>query len=91
MKTTFLLFIGSGGFQGGSAVKNPPASAENMGSIRGLGRSPGGGNRPTPVFFPGKSHEQRNLAGYSPWRSQRVRHDLATKQQHRNFPEYKEY
>ena len=20
-----------------------------------------------PVFLPGKSHEQRNLAGYSPW------------------------
>ena len=23
--------------------------------------------QPTPVFFPGKSHGQRNLAGYSPW------------------------
>ena len=22
---------------------------------------------PTPVFLPGKSHGQRNLAGYSPW------------------------
>ena len=22
---------------------------------------------PTPVFLPGKSHEQRSLAGYSPW------------------------
>ena len=22
--------------------------------------------QPTPVFLPGKSHEQRNLAGYSP-------------------------
>ena len=21
----------------------------------------------TPVFFPGESHEQRSLAGYSPW------------------------
>ena len=27
-----------------SAVKNLPASAEDMGSIPGLGRSPGGGN-----------------------------------------------
>ena len=52
---------------GGSAVKNPPASAGNVGSICGSRRSPGGGNRPTPVFFPGKSHEQRRLAGYSPW------------------------
>ena len=25
-------------------VKNPPASAEDVGSISGLGRSPGGGN-----------------------------------------------
>ena len=25
-------------------VKNPPANAENVGSIPGLGRSPGGGN-----------------------------------------------
>ena len=23
--------------------------------------------QPTPVFFPGKSHEQRSLVGYSPW------------------------
>ena len=23
---------------------------------------------PTPVFLPGESHEQRSLAGYSPWR-----------------------
>ena len=23
--------------------------------------------KPTPTFLPGKSHEQRSLAGYSPW------------------------
>ena len=23
--------------------------------------------QPTPVFLPGKSHEERSLAGYSPW------------------------
>ena len=23
--------------------------------------------QPTPVFLPGKSHGERNLAGYSPW------------------------
>ena len=22
---------------------------------------------PTPIFLPGESHEQRRLAGYSPW------------------------
>ena len=34
----------------------------------------------TPVFLPGKSHEQRSLVGYSPWGSKTVTHDLATKQ-----------
>ena len=32
------------GFPGGSAVKNPPVNAEDVGSIPGLGRSPGEGN-----------------------------------------------
>ena len=32
------------GFPGGSAVKNLPASAGDMGSIPGSGRSPGEGN-----------------------------------------------
>ena len=36
----------------------------------------------SPVFLPVKSHGQRNLAGYSSWGLKRVRHDLATKQQH---------
>ena len=33
----------------------------------------------TPVFLPGKCHEQRNLAGYCPWGC-RVGNDLVTKQ-----------
>ena len=37
--------------------------------------------QPTPVLLPGEFHEQRSLAGYSPWGSQRVQHNLATKQQ----------
>ena len=32
------------GFPGGSAVKNPPANTEDMGSVLGSGRSPGEGN-----------------------------------------------
>ena len=32
------------GFPGGSVVKNPPANAEDLGSIPGSGRSPGGGS-----------------------------------------------
>ena len=33
---------------------------------------------PIPVFLLGEFHGQRNLKGYSPWGSQRVRHDWAT-------------
>ena len=37
-----------------------------MGSIPGLGRSPGGGNgNPYPVFLPGEFHGQWSLVGYS--------------------------
>ena len=36
--------------------------------------------QPTPVFLPGESHGQRSLLGYSPWGSQKIGHDLATKQ-----------
>ena len=53
------------------AVKNPPANAgdvRDLGSIPELGRSPGEGNgNPLQYFLPGKSHEQRNLADYSPY------------------------
>ena len=39
-----------------------------VGLIPGSGRSPGGGNgSPTPAFWPGESHGQRSLAGFSPW------------------------
>ena len=69
------------GFQGGSAVKNPPASAGDMGSIPGPGRFHWRRKwQPTTVFLPGKSHGQRSLVGYSPW-GRRVRHNLASKQQ----------
>ena len=40
---------------------------EDLGSIPGLGRSPGREKwQPTPVFLPEKSHGQRRLSGYSP-------------------------
>ena len=35
--------------------------------------------QPTPVFLPGKSHEQRSLVGYSPWGYKRVEHNLVSK------------
>ena len=37
--------------------------------------------QPTPGFLPGKSHGQRTLVGYSPWRLRRAGHDWVTKQQ----------
>ena len=50
------------GFPSNSAVKNPPASARDVSSLPGSGRSPGEGNgKPTPVFLSGKSHEQRSM------------------------------
>ena len=55
--------------------------AGDSGSIPGLGGSPEERNG-KPVFFLGKSHGQRSLVVYSPWGHKRVRHSLATKQQH---------
>ena len=40
----YALVDSSWGFPGGSVVRNLPASAGDLGSIPGLGRSPGGGN-----------------------------------------------
>ena len=47
-------------------IKHLPANAGDVGSIPGLGRSPGEGHL-TPVIVPGKLHGQRSLVGYSPW------------------------
>ena len=65
------------GFPGGSDGKNLPAVQEAW-------FDPWVGKIPwrrkwlsIPVFLPGKSHGQRNLAGYSPW-GHRVGHDWAT-------------
>ena len=41
--------------------------------------------QPTPAFLPKKSHGWRSLVGCSPYDRKRVRHDLATKQQHIYF------
>ena len=55
-------------FSGGSVVKNPPAKAEDAGSILGSGISPAEGNdKSTPIFLPGKFHGQWSRAGFSPW------------------------
>ena len=60
-------------------VKNLPADAgdiRDMGSIPGLGRSPGGGHdNPLQYSYLENPHGQRSLRGYSPWGSQRVGHN----------------
>ena len=65
------------GFPGGSVVKN----LQSVCPCRRHGFHPWVGKipwrrkwQPTPVLLPGKSHEQRSLAGYSPW-GLRVGHD----------------
>ena len=57
------------GFPGGTSDKEPPANAEDVRDthwVPGLGRFPWR-RQPTPVFWPGKSHGQMSLVGYSPW------------------------
>ena len=49
-------------------VKNPPASAEDMGSIPDLGSLPGEGNGNPDQYSCLKNPQgQRSLVGYSPW------------------------
>jgi len=53
-------------FSGGSDHKESACNAGDLALIPGSGRSPGGGNKTTPVFLPGKSLGQKSLEGYSP-------------------------
>ena len=66
------------GFPGGSAVRNLPANARDLGFIHGSGKSPGKGNGNPLQFLPGKYHGQKCLVGYSPWGCKRVGHNLST-------------
>ena len=55
-------------FPGGTVVKNMPATAGDMGSILGWGRSPGEGNgNPLQYSCLENPMEQRSLVGYSAW------------------------
>ena len=69
------------GFLGGSVVKNLPANT----GFRRCGFNPRVGKilwrrkwQATPVFLPGKFHEQRSLVDYGSWGGQRVRLDWVT-------------
>ena len=70
-------------FPGGSAGKESACNAGDLGSIPGLGRSPGGGHD-NPLQYSGLENPQgqRSLAGLQFLGSQRVGHDRATKHTH---------
>ena len=56
------------GFPGGSGGKKSACSVRELGSITGLGRSPGGGHgNPFQYSCLENPHVQRSLVGYSPW------------------------
>ena len=62
------------GFSGGSDGKESAHNLGDLGSISGLGRSPGGGH-PTSVFLAGESPWTEEPGGLQSMGSQRVRHD----------------
>ena len=52
------------GFPGGSEVKASGWNVGDLGSIPGLGRSPGEGNGNLLQYL---AHGEKSLVGYSPW------------------------
>ena len=63
------------GFPGDSDGKKSACNAGDLGSVPGLGRSPGGGHgNPLQYSCLENPHGQRSLVGYSPWGC-RVGHD----------------
>ena len=56
------------GIPGGSDGKESTCNVGDLGSVPGLGRSPGGGKgQSSPIFLPRESHGQRSLVGCSLW------------------------
>ena len=64
------------GFLGGLDGKESACNARDLGSVPGLGRSPGGGQgQPTVVFLPGESPWTEEPGGLQFTGSQRVEHN----------------
>ena len=78
--------LSSSSSSSGSEVQNLPTGAGDPGyvsSISGYRRSPAEGNgNPLQYSCLGKSCGQKSPAGYRSWKSQRVRHNLATTTKH---------
>ena len=63
-----LCILSKRGFASGSDGKESACNVGNLGSLPGLGRSPGEGNgNPLQYSCMENSHGQRSLMGYSPW------------------------
>ena len=78
----FFFFNSSSGLPWWLSVKNPPASAGNVGLIPGPKRSPGEGNsNPLEYSCLGNPMDREAWRGYSPGSYKRVRHNSVTKQQ----------
>ena len=69
--------VGPRGFPGGAVVKNPPASAGDVGSIHGLKRSPEKEMATIPVYLPGKISWTEKPGRLQFIGLQRVGHDYA--------------
>ena len=65
----------------GSVVKNIAANTGDLGSIPGLGRSPGEENS-NPLQYSCLKNSWTEEPGYSPWGLQRVGNNLATEHMH---------
>ena len=64
----FYILTWNMGFPGGSDGKESTCNVGDLGSILGLGRSPGEGHgNPLQYSCLEKPHAQRSLASYSPW------------------------
>ena len=94
MQETPVLFLGredpgigypfqySWAFLVAQTVKEFTCNVEDLGSIPGLGRSPGGGHdNPPQCSHLENPHGQRSLVGYSPW-GHRVGYNQVTMQAH---------
>ena len=66
----------------GLVIRNLPANAGDLGSIPGLGRSPGERNGNHSSNLARKIPWREDPSSYSPWGCKRLRHDLTTKKQH---------
>ena len=69
------------GFPGGSAVKNPPADAGDVGSIPESGRSPREGNGNSLQFTCLGNPRTEEPGSLQSMGSQRIEHDLVSKEQ----------